>query len=331
MRAYERLLEYVTYATQSAPDRECHPSTPGQFDLARRLVDDLKALGLTDAAMDEHAYVYAHLAAAPGCEQAAPLGLIAHMDTSDEAPGDGVAPQLHPDYDGGTVPLGTSGRFLQPEQFPDLCKCKGETLITTDGTTLLGADDKAGVAEILTAIERLQAESLPHGPLCVAFTPDEEIGEGASLFDLERFGAAFAYTVDGGDVGELEYENFNAASAVVTVRGFSVHPGEAKDVMVNAQQVAMDYHQSLPQQDRRGVHRRIDEVAQDGHVLDEDVVILAEREHARRQLDLHEHRGVVAAPRAHECLDLRGRKERIDRRHHNGQQDHQRQQREHQP
>ena len=123
MRAYERLLEYVTYATQSAPDRECHPSTPGQFELARRLVDDLKALGLTDAAMDEHAYVYAHLAAAPGFEQAAPLGLIAHMDTSDEAPGDGVAPQLHPDYDGGTVPLGTSGRFLQPEQFPDLCKC----------------------------------------------------------------------------------------------------------------------------------------------------------------------------------------------------------------
>ena len=250
MRAYERLLEYVTYATQSAPDRECHPSTPGQFDLARRLVDDLKALGLTDAAMDEHAYVYAHLAAAPGCEQAAPLGLIAHMDTSDEAPGDGVAPQLHPDYDGGTVPLGTSGRSLQPEQFPDLCKCKGETLITTDGTTLLGADDKAGVAEILTAIERLRAENLPHGPLCVAFTPDEEIGEGASLFDLERFGAAFAYTVDGGDVGELEYENFNAAGATVSFRGLSVHPGTAKNTMVNAQNLAMEFHGMLPAAER---------------------------------------------------------------------------------
>ena len=146
MRAYERLLEYVSYATQSAPDRECHPSTPGQFDLARRLVGDLNELGLTDAAMDEHAYVYAHLAATPGCEQAAPLGLIAHMDTSDEAPGDGVAPQLHPNYDGGTVALGASGLSLRAEQFPDLRKCQGETLITTDGTTLLGADDKAGVA-----------------------------------------------------------------------------------------------------------------------------------------------------------------------------------------
>ena len=246
MRAYERLLEYVSYATQSAPDRECHPSTPGQFDLARRLVGDLNALGLTDAAMDEHAYVYAHLAATPGCEQAAPLGLIAHMDTSDEAPGDGVAPQLHPNYDGGTVALGASGLSLRAEQFPDLRKCQGETLITTDGTTLLGADDKAGVAEILTAAEILLAEGRPHGKLCIAFTPDEEIGEGASLFDIPGFGADFAYTADGGPVGEIEYENFNAAGAKVIVHGLNIHPGSAKGKMVNSQLIAMEFQSLLP-------------------------------------------------------------------------------------
>ena len=247
MRAYERLLEYVTYATQSAPDRECHPSTPGQFDLARRLVDDLKALGLTDAAMDEHAYVYAHLAATPGCEQAAPLGLIAHMDTSDEAPGDGVAPQLHPNYDGGTVALGASGLSLRAEQFPDLRKCQGETLITTDGTTLLGADDKAGVAEILTAAQNLIAQGGRHATLKIGFTPDEEIGRGADRFDVRGFGADYAYTADGGTVGEIEYENFNAAGAKVVFHGLNIHPGSAKDKMVNSMYIAMEFQSMLPQ------------------------------------------------------------------------------------
>ena len=250
MRAYERLLEYVTYPTQSSLDTHTHPSNPAEFDLARRLAEDLRALGLADAWVDEHCYVYGHLPAAPGCEDAPALGLIAHMDTSDEAPGHGVKAMLHPAYNGGEIVMPATGEVMSVARFPELAKCVGETLITTDGSTLLGADDKAGVAEILTAVERLQAEGLPHGPICVAFTPDEEIGEGASFFDLEAFGAQFAFTVDGNDAGELEYENFNAASAVVYCRGLSVHPGTAKNTMINAQNLAMEFHRMLPAAER---------------------------------------------------------------------------------
>ena len=250
MRAYERLLKYVKVYTTSDPNSGTHPSTMRQFDLARQLVDELKALGLADAFVDEHCYVYATLPAAPGSENAKPLGLIAHMDTTDDAPGENVNPQIHENYDGGKVVLPATGAVLDPAVFPFLTEMKGQTLITTDGATLLGADDKAGVAEIMTALERIITEKRPHGKLCIGFTPDEEIGEGASLFDVPGFGAAYAYTVDGEDVGEISYENFNAAAAVVTVHGFSVHPGSAKNTMINAQNVAMEFHAALPAFDR---------------------------------------------------------------------------------
>ena len=250
MRAYERLLKYVKVYTTSDPNSGTHPSTMRQFDLARQLVDELKELGLADAFVDEHCYVYATLPATPGSENAKPLGLIAHMDTTDDAPGENVNPQIHENYDGGKVVLPATGAVLDPAVFPFLTEMKGQTLITTDGATLLGADDKAGVAEIMTALERIITEKRPHGKLCIGFTPDEEIGEGASLFDVPGFGAAYAYTVDGEDVGEISYENFNAAAAVVTVHGFSVHPGSAKNTMINAQNVAMEFHAALPAFDR---------------------------------------------------------------------------------
>lgn len=250
MRAYERLLNYVKVHTTSDPTSGTHPSTARQFDLARLLAEELKALGLEDARVDEHCYVYATLPATPGCEEAKGLGFIAHMDTADDASGENVKPLLHENYDGGDVLLPGSGVTMTVRQFPCLEKMKGQTLITSDGTTLLGADDKAGIAEIMTMLERVISEQRPHGKLCIGFTPDEEIGEGASLFDVPGFGAAYAYTVDGGDVNEIEYENFNAAGAVVTVHGLSVHPGSAKDTMINAQNVAMEFHAALPAFDR---------------------------------------------------------------------------------
>ena len=250
MRAYQRLLQYVQVHTTSDLATGTHPSTQRQFDLARMLADELRALGVGDADVDEHCYVYGHLPATPGCEGRPALGLIAHMDTAPDAPGENVQPVLHENYDGRDVTLPGTGAVMKVADFPFLASMKGETLITTDGTTLLGADDKAGVAEIITAVETLIQDGLPHGPICIAFTPDEEIGEGASLFDLERFGADFGYTVDGGDVGGIEYENFNAASATVTVHGLSVHTGSAKGTMVNAANVAMEYHLSLPRMAR---------------------------------------------------------------------------------
>lgn len=246
MRAYERLLDYVRVYTTSDPESGTHPSAAREFDLAHKLVEELKALGVEDARVDEHCYVYGSLPATPGCEEKPALGLIAHMDTAPDAGGENVNPILHENYDGGDVVLPATGKVMKVSAFPFLASMKGETLITTDGTTLLGADDKAGVAEIMTAVETVIREGRPHGKLCIGFTPDEEIGEGASLFDVEGFGAAYAYTVDGEDAGEISYENFNAAAAVVTVHGFSVHPGSAKNTMINAQNVAMEFHAALP-------------------------------------------------------------------------------------
>lgn len=246
MRAYERLLQYVKVHTTSDPNSGTHPSTARQFDLARQLVEELKSLGLQDAHVDEHCYVYATLPATPGQEAAPALGFIAHVDTADDASGENVQPQVHPNYDGGPVILPATGAVLDSATFPFLKEMQGQTLITTDGSTLLGADDKAGIAEIMTMLERVQQEGRAHGKLCIGFTPDEEIGEGASLFDVAHFGAAYAYTVDGDDVGEISYENFNAAAAVVTVHGFSVHPGSAKNAMRNAQNIAIEFHQALP-------------------------------------------------------------------------------------
>ena len=246
MRAYERLLRYARVYTTSDPHSGTHPSSQRQFDLARMLVDEMKELGIEDAAVDEHCYVYGTIPAAPGYENQPALGLIAHMDTVSDASGENVSPVIHENYDGQDVVLPGTGAVLKVSTFPFLASLKGETLITSDGSTLLGADDKSGIAEILTAAETVLQQNLPHGKLCIGFTPDEEIGEGADLFDLARFGAQFAYTVDGGDVGGIEYENFNAASATVTIRGLSVHTGSAKNTMINASNVAMEFHMALP-------------------------------------------------------------------------------------
>ena len=246
MRAYERLIKYAQICTESAMDTGTTPSTPGQWDLARLLVDELKELGLEGPSVDEHCIVTARLPAAPGCEGVPALGLVAHMDTAPAFTGKGVKPILHKDYDGGDIVLPQEGRAIRAADFPFLAGMRGKTLITADGSTLLGADDKAGVAEIMTLCERLMAEELPHGRLCIAFTPDEEIGEGPDHFDVAAFGAKYAYTVDGGAAGSIEYENFNAATAIVDITGVSVHPGTAKDVMENALLLAQEVNALLP-------------------------------------------------------------------------------------
>ena len=242
----ERMLEYVRCNTQSNDSTGRHPSTPGQLEFARHLAKELRELGVERVRVSEFAYVFGEIPPSAGCGEAPALGLVAHMDTSADAPGDNVRPQLV-EYRGGVIPLGDSGRTLDPAVFPELNRLTGHTLITTDGTTLLGADDKAGIAEILTAVERVAAGDLPHGKLCIGFTPDEEIGEGPLHFDVADFGADYAYTLDGGAAGEIEFQNFNAATATFELRGRSVHPGSAKDVMINAQKVAFELDSLLPQ------------------------------------------------------------------------------------
>ena len=247
MRAYEKFLKYVQVYTESDPSQaKRNPSTDRQFDLAHQLAEEMRQIGFEKVVVDEHCYVYGWISASPGCEHAPPLGLIAHMDTAPSASGKDVKPLQHPQYDGNDVVL-PNGHVIPVAVFPELAKLKGETLITASGGTLLGADDKAGIAEILTACEEILQNSLPHGPLCIAFTPDEEIGAGADCFDVSGFGADFAYTVDGGDVGEIEYETFNAASAKLVFTGVNVHPGSAKGIMVNAAALAIEYHSMLPQ------------------------------------------------------------------------------------
>lgn len=246
MKAYERLLKYVAIDTPSNPAAETTPSTECQFNLAKVLVEELKALDVENAEVDEKCYVYASLPATEGYEHAKSLGFIAHMDTAPDFNGFGVKPQVIENYDGKDVVLGESGRVLKVKDFPQLANFKGRTLITTDGTSLLGSDDKSGIAEIMTMVERIIKENIPHGKLCIGFTPDEEIGAGADHFDVEKFGADVAYTMDGGMEGEMEYENFNAAGAKVIFHGNNVHPGSAKDIMVNAQLVAMEFNAQLP-------------------------------------------------------------------------------------
>ena len=246
MRAYERLLEYVKVWTTSDEEGTTVPSTQRQFDLARRLVSEMKELGIKDARVDEKCYVYGTIPATPGYEGKTSLGFIAHLDTAPDFSGENVKPQIIPEYDGSDVPLGESGLVLTARQFPDLKKAVGRTLITTDGTTLLGADDKAGIAEIMTAAELILKGDLPHGKICIGFTPDEEIGGGAADLDIPAFGANFAYTMDGSFENEIEYVNFNAASAVFEIRGFSIHTGEAKDKMINAARVACEINACLP-------------------------------------------------------------------------------------
>ena len=246
MRAYERLIRYAKIHTASSETAEGTPSTARQRDLSDLLAEELAALGAADVHVDEHAYVYARIPATPGLEGKPAIGFLAHLDTVPDFPGEGVQPRVIERYDGGAIALGESGRTLSPAEFPHLARLVGKTLIVTDGTTVLGADDKAGIAEIMTAAEALLRGDQPHGLVAVGFCPDEEIGHGAALLDLERFGAALGYTVDGGTPGEIEYENFNAAAADVAIRGVSVHPGAAKDTMVNAALVAAEFNAMLP-------------------------------------------------------------------------------------
>ena len=246
MRAYERLLKYVKIYTTSEEESGNTPSAQREFDLGNLLAEELKEIGVENVRITEQCYVYGEIPATPGYEQVPALGFIAHMDTAPDFCGEGVKPQIIGDYEGHDIQLGQSGRVLSCKAFPNLCALKGRTLITTDGTTLLGADDKAGVAEIMTMAEQLIREKIPHGKICVAFTPDEEIGEGADHFDVEGFGAKYAYTVDGGAENEIEYENFNAAGAQIEITGLSVHPGDSKDTMINAALVAMEFNQMLP-------------------------------------------------------------------------------------
>ena len=246
MTALERFIKYVKVHTASAEDTAETPTTARQFDLSRLLEREMTELGLQEICVDEHAYVYGALPATPGCEDRPAIGFIAHLDTIPDFSGENVQPQIIENYDGGDVVLGTSGRVLTAETFPHLPALKGQTLITTDGTTVLGADDKAGIAAIMTACETLIREKRPHGRVAVCFTPDEEVGHGAALLDLERFGADFAYTVDGGELEQINYETFNAAAAKWEITGFNIHPGGAKNKMINASLVAMEINAMLP-------------------------------------------------------------------------------------
>lgn len=246
MKVEERLLKYVSYWTTSDEACTSIPSSDREFALAKVLEAELKELGLTKVTLTEHCYVYGLLPATPGMEDKKAIGFISHIDTAPDYSGENVKPQIIPNYDGQDVLLPGSGAYLKVADFPTLSGLKGRTLITTDGTTLLGADDKAGVAEIMTAVEELIAEGTPHGDIWIGFTPDEEVGAGADLFDLDYFKADYAYTVDGDYEGEVAYENFNAASAVFSITGVNVHPGEAKDIMINAALVGCEIVALLP-------------------------------------------------------------------------------------
>ena len=247
MRVEERLLKYVSYWTTS--DEECRqiPSSERQFELGKVLEQELRDLGLEKVTLTDHCYVYGLLPATKGYADKPAVGFISHMDTAPDFSRKDVKPQIIPDYDGNDVLLKGSGAYLKVSDFPTLKTLKGRTLITTDGTTLLGADDKAGVSEIMTAVEQIITEKIPHGDIWIGFTPDEEVGSGADLFDLDYFKARFAYTVDGDYEGEVAYENFNAASASFEINGVNVHPGEAKDIMINAALVGCEIASLLPE------------------------------------------------------------------------------------
>ena len=243
MTIYERFLKYVSYPTTSDENNECCPSTAGQMVLARELVAELLELGVTDARVDEHGYVYGSIPA--NCEGMPSIGFIAHMDTASDAPGENIKAKMI-NYEGGDITLNEEeGIVLTLEDYPYVADLKGQRLIVTDGTTLLGADDKAGVTIIMTAVEKILNSDVKHGKICIGFTPDEEIGRGADLFDVEGFGAEYAYTLDGGVLGEIEYENFNAASAIVKVHGRAIHPGSAKGKMINAARICCEFDSML--------------------------------------------------------------------------------------
>ena len=250
MSVLERFLKYVKYNTQSDPKTGLNPSTPGQMEFAYVLCEELKTIGLQDVDVDENGYVMGFLPS--NMEREVPaIGFIAHMDTSPETSGKHVNPQIIENYAGNDIVLNKEKEiFLTMEEFPELARYVGQTLVTTDGNTLLGADDKAGIAEIMTALEYLVTHpEIKHGKLCICFTPDEEIGEGPDYFDVKKFGAKFAYTLDGGELGELEFENFNAATAKITFKGRNIHPGYAKNKMVNSILAANEFIANLPRKE----------------------------------------------------------------------------------
>ena len=244
----ERFIKYITIDTQSDPENSDFPSTEKQWNLAKVLVEDLKAIGLKNITLDDNCYIMATLPSNINY-QVPTIGFIAHIDTSPDYTGTNVNPQIHKNYDGKDIVLNAAKDIvLSPDYFEDLLLYKGQTLITTDGTTLLGADDKSGITEIITAMEYLiQHPEIKHGKIRIAFTPDEEVGKGAHLFDVQKFGAEWAYTIDGSQIGELEYENFNAAGAKVIINGRIVHPGYAKGKMINSMLIANEFMTALPQ------------------------------------------------------------------------------------
>lgn len=250
MKLEERFFKYVGFDTQSDPESESFPSTDKQLVLLKSLAEEMNALGLTEVEMDRYGYVMGTIPATSGYEACPVIGFIAHVDTSPDMNGANIKPQVVENYQGEDIRLNDT-LTMKVADFPELAFFKGHTLITTDGTSLLGADDKAGVAEIMTAAEYLMTHpEIAHGKIRIGFTPDEEIGRGVDYFDVKRFGAVFAYTIDGGFEGELEYENFNAASAKINIQGRNIHPGYAKDKMINALQVAVDFNGLLPAWER---------------------------------------------------------------------------------
>lgn len=298
MTVEERLLKYVSYWTTSEDNKEVIPSTERQFVLADVLAQELKDLGLEQVKRDEHCYVYGLLPATKGYENKKAMGFIAHMDTAPSFSGKDIKPQVISNYDGKDVLLAGTGDVIKVSDFPHLTSLKGRTLITTDGTTLLGADDKAGIANILTAVEEVIAEKIPHGDIWIGFTPDEEVGAGADLFDLDYFKAEYAYTVDGDYEGEVAYENFNAASAHFIIKGVNVHPGSAKDIMVNAASIACEIQSLLPEQetpehteDREGfyhldeMHGDVNEAHLDYIVRDHDSDMFEKRQQVLREIE----------------------------------------------
>ncbi len=246
MKAYERMLKYIAVKTPCDENCDVTPSTKMQFDLANLLAEDLKALGVDDVVVNDKCFVYGKIPATKGLENKAKLGFIAHMDTVSEFCEADIKPIITENYDGQDFALGKSGRILKVSDFPHLPSLEGRTLITSDGNTILGVDDKAGIAEIMTMIERILKDNTPHGPLRIAFTPDEEKGTGADSFDIKVFDADYAYTLDGDTEGEVQYENFNACEAIFEVQGVNVHPGSAKDVMINAVLVVSEINNMLP-------------------------------------------------------------------------------------
>lgn len=298
MTVKERFLKYVSYWTTSEENQNTIPSTQRQFVLADVLAEEMKSMGLQQVKRDEHCYVYGLLPATRGYENKKAMGFIAHMDTAPSFSGENVKPQIIENYNGKDIVLSGTGDIIKVSDFPHLNSLKGKTLITTDGTTLLGADDKAGIVNILTAIEEIITEKIPHGDVWIGFTPDEEVGAGADLFNLDYFKAEYAYTVDGDYEGEVAYENFNAASAHFTIKGVNVHPGSAKNIMVNAAAIACEIQGMLPPQetpecteDREGfyhldeMHGDVNEAHLDYIVRDHDSEMFEKRQQQLRDIE----------------------------------------------